>query len=105
MVGELYVTKRLAAYTRSAAPKAGNQRRIPPARTFTSLEALPCRNKNNNSTLSGLELVLRAVRFGPVEVVELAAGLVGPFIGVGAKEIALRLEQVGRQPGQTVAVY
>src|SRR6516225_9368490 len=41
---------------------------------------------------------------GPVGVEELFAGLVDTFVGVGAEIIALGLEEVGGEPGTTVAV-
>jgi hypothetical protein len=41
---------------------------------------------------------------GPVGVEELAARLVEALVGVGAEVIALRLQQVGRQPRAAVAV-
>jgi hypothetical protein len=43
-------------------------------------------------------------RLGPVDVEELAAGLVGALVGVRAEVVALGLEQVGRQAGRAVAV-
>lgn len=47
---------------------------------------------------------LRPAGFGPVDVEELAAGLVRAFVGVGAEEVALPLEQVGGQALAAVAV-
>src|SRR5581483_6736235 len=51
-----------------------------------------------------LDRELRAGRFGPVEVEELAARLIGALVGMGAEIVALRLEQVGRKAGGAVAV-
>src|SRR5690606_33379996 len=55
-----------------------------------------------SAAASGLEL--RALGLGPVDVEELAAGLVGALVGVRAEVVALGLEQVGRQAGGAVAV-
>ena len=41
---------------------------------------------------------------GPVGVEKLAARLVDALIGVRAEVVALRLEQIGRQPPATIAV-
>ena len=47
---------------------------------------------------------LRPALFGPVDVEEISARLVGAFVGVGAEVIALALQQVGRQACRAVAV-
>src|SRR5579863_3679924 len=41
---------------------------------------------------------------GPVGVEELATGLIDALVGVRAKEVALRLQQVGGQPGGAISV-
>jgi len=46
---------------------------------------------------SRLHLELRATLLGPVDVEELAARFVGPLVGVRTEEVALTLEQIGRQ--------
>ena len=43
-----------------------------------------------------LDLRLRTARLGPIQMVRLAARLVGPLIGVGAEEVTLGLQQIGR---------
>src|SRR5208283_1623281 len=46
----------------------------------------------------------RAAMTGPVGVEELAPGAVDPLVGVSAEEIALGLQQVGRQSLAAIAV-
>lgn len=100
----VFIAVRLCLTHRKSIPAAGSWAESSIWSTVSNPDTLLPATAHQPENSCHLNLVLKTRFFGPIQVVEFAARLVGALIGVSAEVVALGLKEVGGKAGQSIAV-